>query len=96
MTVPQNLFVNRGPRMHLRPPSQASHAIMRCYTDLAHGGTAARVLAAAKMLPALLGWMLGQVGNSGQALQGEAPMALSASQTGHHDQKDFRENRYEG
>jgi len=93
MTVPQNQFVNRGPRMHLRPPSHASHAIMHCYTDLIHGGAAARFWALAKLVPALLGWVMGSFRNSGEVLQGESPMTLTGVPTGHHEQKDFREKQ---
>lgn len=38
MTYPQAVFINRGPRFHLWPPSGREMALMQAYTDFHHGG----------------------------------------------------------
>lgn len=57
MTVPQNVFCNRGPRMHLAPPNRFTQAILSSYCDICHGNLREKTAGLAKMVPQTLGWL---------------------------------------
>ncbi|MBS2038211.1 aldehyde dehydrogenase family protein, partial [bacterium] len=76
LTYPQAVFVNRGPRFHLWPPSGRELALMAAYTDFSHGGFWRKVQASLAM-----GWAWARlVSRVIQMRKGRPPRG---SETGH-------------